>query len=190
MLFNRGETITFTKLKPSVQEMLRRNLNLDHLAQIKSLFPTAYEFEYKKYHKFATARNQDSYELIITPCLEKKAEDASDSKLSFDPETLLQRRRKMYALLLDKVMDEHEEYLKSVGMEIKRKELTRWHPAFDVNSCKPIKKAEMPSPPDTGNMRSAAETLGNYLFPNAIFCFYLKVEIVIHFCFRIFCRES
>ncbi|GAB1865310.1 DNA replication factor Cdt1 [Camponotus japonicus] len=32
MLFNRKEVITFNKLKPAVQEQMRRNFTLEHLA--------------------------------------------------------------------------------------------------------------------------------------------------------------
>jgi chromatin licensing and DNA replication factor 1 len=35
MLFNRKEIITFNKLKPAVQELVRRTFTLDHLAQVK-----------------------------------------------------------------------------------------------------------------------------------------------------------
>lgn len=48
MFYNRKETITFKKLKPAVQRMMRKNLTEKHLAQLKYLDPDAYNFEQRK----------------------------------------------------------------------------------------------------------------------------------------------
>lgn len=110
MLFNRKELITFTKLKPSVQELLRRDLTLRHLAQIKSIYPDAYTFHQEKYRNFGSVSKQEKYELVLTPKVEaasngRNTPDADDilkcaSESSMGPKILLQRRKKFYNALL------------------------------------------------------------------------------------------
>lgn len=47
--------------------------------------------------------------------------------------------------------DEHEKFLLSFEtprlMNIPREKIVRWHPEFDVESCKKIKQAVLPQPP-------------------------------------------
>ena len=109
MLFNRKETITFKKLKPAVQELLRKNFTLEHLAQIKTIFPDAYVYSQEKHHTFGSSSKQDKYELILTPIVEERdgrnTPDADDvlktaSEVSMGPRVLLDRRRKFYNILL------------------------------------------------------------------------------------------
>ena len=96
MLYNRREIITFNKLKPAVQELLRRNFTLDHLAQvrayyifvknslklveqqficillnfqIKTLYPDAFSFRQEKMRSFGST-DFEKYELVITPVIE------------------------------------------------------------------------------------------------------------------------
>lgn len=111
MLFNRKEKITFKKLKPAVQELLRRNLNLDHIAQIKSIYPDAFEFNQEKIRNFGSATKVPTYDLVITPSVETRSgrntPDAdnilkSGSEVSMSPVVLLERRRKFYNNLLGK----------------------------------------------------------------------------------------
>lgn len=109
MLFNRKETITFKKLKPAVQELLRKNFTLEHVAQIKAIYPDAYIYQQEKYRTFGSTSKQDKYELIFTPIVEEKSgrntPDADDvlktaSEVSMGPKVLLDRRRKFYNILL------------------------------------------------------------------------------------------
>ena len=111
MLFNRKENITFKKLKPAVQELLRRNFTLDHIAQIKTVYPEAYTFQQEKIRNFGSATKQPKYDLVLIPNVESRSgrntPDAdnvlkSGSETSLGPCTLLQRRRKFYNNLLGK----------------------------------------------------------------------------------------
>lgn len=52
ILYNRKELITFNKLKPAVEEMLKRNLLERHLAQIKQIYPNAFNFKQEKLKVF------------------------------------------------------------------------------------------------------------------------------------------
>ncbi|XP_043474201.1 DNA replication factor Cdt1 [Leptopilina heterotoma] len=170
MLFNRNEKITFKKLKPAVQELLRRNLNLDHIAQIKNIYPNAYEFNQEKIRNFGSATKVPTYDLVLTPLVESRngrnTPDAdnvlkSGSEVSMSPGVLLERRRKFYNILLDKVKDEHEEFLKNLEtpMVVPRNKLVRWHPEFDIENCKAIEKAELPQPPNVEKASSAKDVL-------------------------------
>lgn len=170
MLFNRNEKITFKKLKPAVQELLRRNLNLDHIAQIKNIYPDAYEFRQEKIRNFGSATKVPTYDLVLTPLVESRngrnTPDAdnvlkSGSEVSMSPVVLLERRRKFYNILLDKVKDEHEEFLKNLEtpMIVPRNKLVRWHPEFDIENCKAIEKAELPQPPNVEKASSAKDVL-------------------------------
>ncbi|XP_029164057.1 DNA replication factor Cdt1 [Nylanderia fulva] len=160
MLFNRKELITFNKLKPAVQELLRRNFTLEHLAQIKTIYPDAYTYHQEKHRNFGSISKHERYELIVTPVVEKtngrNTPDADNvlktaSESSMSPTILLERRKKFYNILLERVKDEHEKFLLSFEsprlMNISREKIVRWHPEFDVESCKKIEQAELPQPP-------------------------------------------
>lgn len=171
MLFNRKETITFKKLKPSVQELLRKNFNLEHLAQIKTIFPEAYTFNQEKFRSFGSTSKQDTYELILKPVVENENDgrdtpDSNDilksgSETSMGPRVLLDRRRKFYNTLVDRVKDEHEKFLLSLEtpMRVPKEKVVRWHPEFDVESCKPIEQAELPQPPNVEKLTTAKDVL-------------------------------
>ncbi|XP_032666565.1 DNA replication factor Cdt1-like [Odontomachus brunneus] len=158
MLFNRNELITFNKLKPAVQELLRHNFTQNHLAQIKTIYPNAYTYQQKKHRNFGSVSKNEKYELVLTPTI-----DASDGKNTFDednalksvsnnsmgPAILLERRRKFYNTLLERVKDEHKKFLLSLETPIiiEKEKIMRWHPEFNIEACKEIEKAELPQPP-------------------------------------------
>lgn len=109
MLFNRKELITFNKLKPAVQELLRHNFTLEHLAQIKTIYPDAYTYHQEKQRNFGLNSKQGKYELVLTPVIKandrRNTPDAdnvlkSASESNMGPAILLERRRKFYKVLL------------------------------------------------------------------------------------------
>jgi len=192
--------ITFNKLKPAVQELLRRNFTQNHLAQIKTIYPDAYAFHQEKHRNFGSVSKQEKYELVLTPMVEtnngRNTPDADNvlktaSDSSMNPTILLQRRKKFYnvllgivlnkfiyincdfvyiilnyiflILLIERVKDEHQKFLLSFEsprlMNIPREKIIRWHPEFDVESCKEIEKAELPQPLDI-EKQTAKDVLG------------------------------
>ncbi|XP_076760581.1 chromatin licensing and DNA replication factor double parked [Xylocopa sonorina] len=170
MLFNRKETITFKKLKPAVQELLRKNFTLEHLAQIKTIFPDAYIFSQEKHRTFGSTSKQDKYELILTPVVEendgRNTPDSDDvlktaSESSMGPRVLLDRRRKFYNTLLDRVKDEHDNFLLNLEtpMHVPKEKIVRFHPEFDVESCKPIEQADLPQSPNVEKLTTAKDVL-------------------------------
>ena len=170
MLFNRKEIITFKKVKPAVQELLRKNFTLEHLAQIKTMFPDAYTYHQDKHRTFGSTSKQDKYELVLTPVVKEKdgrttpdPDDVlkSQSEVSMGPRVLLDRRRMFYNILLGKVKDEHEKFLLGLEtpMRVPKEKILRWHPEFDVESCKQIEQAELPQPPNIEKLTTAKDVL-------------------------------
>ena len=111
MLFNRKETITFKKVKPAVQELLRRNFTLEHLAQIKTIYPDAFVYSTEKVRDFGSQTKSEHYELVLTPVVaEKNGRNTPDpdnilksaSEMSMGPSVMLDRRRQFYNVLLGK----------------------------------------------------------------------------------------
>lgn len=109
ILFNRNEVITFNKLKPAVQELLRRDFTQDHLAQIKTIYPDAYTYKQEKRRNFGSVSKTEKYELVLTPTVQANNNgdtlDADNilksvSNKAMGPTILLERKRKFYNILL------------------------------------------------------------------------------------------
>lgn len=172
MFYNRKEAITFKKLKPAVQRMLRKNLNESHLAQIKNLYPEAFNFSQVKMRNFGSTSKLDYYQLVITPnvggssnkTMIKIDEDnvlKSAQTCVMNPQVMIDRQQKFYNILLNKVKDEHDKFLKSFNppIIIPKQNVTRWHPEFDLENCPEIEKAPMPQPPNLEKYSSAKDIL-------------------------------
>ncbi|XP_014472034.1 PREDICTED: DNA replication factor Cdt1 [Dinoponera quadriceps] len=160
MQFNRKELITFNKLKPAVQKLLGRNFTLDHLAQIKTIYPDAYIYQQEKHRNFGSVSKTERYELVLTPTVEANdgrytpdPDDILKSGPSMGPAILLERRRKFYNALLERVKNEHETFLLSLKTPIvvDKQKITFWHPEFSLEACTEIEKAELPQPPQADN---------------------------------------
>lgn len=172
MFFNRKETITFKKLKAAVQRMLRKNFTENHLAQIKYLYPDAYDFVQKKMLNPGSHTKYDYYQLVIVPNvqpmlaeLKELATDenivkSADAKL-MNPQVMIKRQQTFNNLLLDRVKTEHDAFLKSLNppMIIPKEKIRRWHQEFDLESCSDILPGELPQPPNTEKFSSAKEIL-------------------------------
>ncbi|CAG9793940.1 unnamed protein product [Diatraea saccharalis] len=154
LLYNRNEKITFSKLKPSVQEMLKRNFTEKHLAQIKCLVPDFYNFEFKKIKNFSTSSHKESYEMILTPNFPK------DFKF-MNPSVLLERRRYFYDILLQLVKKHHAQYLLNLDppMVIPDDKLTRWHPEFELEKLPEVECAKLPEAPNVEKFSTAQDVL-------------------------------
>lgn len=45
-------------------------------------------------------------------------------------------------------------------MRIPKEKIVRWHPEFDVESCKAIELADLPEPPNVEKITTAKDVLG------------------------------
>ncbi|XP_068081294.1 DNA replication factor Cdt1 isoform X2 [Anabrus simplex] len=156
MLHNRKETVTFNKLKPAVQEMLRRNFTENHLGQIKRVHPDLFTFKREKCRSFGSSK-PEMYELVVEPQLEVNSAEQS----MMTPSCLLERRRAFHARLLELVKDYHEEFLLSLDppMVIPRSQLTRWHPEFELEKVPCVEADSLPQPPTVEKYTTAKDVL-------------------------------
>ncbi|XP_014279229.1 DNA replication factor Cdt1 [Halyomorpha halys] len=164
MMFNRNETIFFSKLKTSVQQMSKKNLTETHLGQISTIYPTAFEFKQEKLRQ--GPGQAPKYELSIRPLLEKTSGDTSGENEKSEsslmtPSMSLERRRKMYDALLNLTKDHHQEFLNTLDppMNLDKNKVTRWHPEFEVDSVPDIVPSLLPLPPNVEKFSSAKDVL-------------------------------
>lgn len=173
MFYNRKETITFKKLKPAVQRMLRKNFTEKHLAQIKYLYPDAYNFEQRKMLNPGSHTKYDYYQLIISPNVQPNVQKQTsllydednivknaDNSL-MNPHIIIGRQQKFHKILLERVKEEHDKFLKTldVAINIPKEKIRRWHQEFDLESCPEILAANLPQPPNIEKFSSAKEIL-------------------------------
>uniref|UniRef100_A0A1B0GBN5 CDT1 Geminin-binding domain-containing protein n=1 Tax=Glossina morsitans morsitans TaxID=37546 RepID=A0A1B0GBN5_GLOMM len=173
MLHNRKECITFKKLKPPVQRMLRKNFNEKHLAQIKTISPDAYIFTQTKMRNYGSTSKTDYFQLVITPKLGNVVEPQTLCKVdennilaaaensAMNPQIITQRLQHFHLGLLQRVKDEHDKFLKSLNppLSIPKEKVTRWHPDFDLENCPDIELAHLPQPPNVQKYSSAKDIL-------------------------------
>ncbi|KAH8370537.1 hypothetical protein KR093_003987 [Drosophila rubida] len=172
MFHNRKECITFKKLKPAVQRMLRKNFTETHLAQIKHVYPDAFIFSQMKMRNFGSVSKADYFQLVISPNVEQVPEQqrlnkidendvlASAQSTSMNPHVMTARMQKFQSLLLQRVMQEHDSFLRSLDPPIIiNKMLTRWHPEFDLESCAEVELGQLPQPPNVEKYSSAKDIL-------------------------------
>ncbi|XP_023946825.2 DNA replication factor Cdt1 [Bicyclus anynana] len=154
LLYNRNEKITFNKLKPSVQEMLKRNFTDKHLAQIKHLVPDFYNFEVQKNKNFSNTSQKESFELMISPNFPHKIK-------IMNPSVLLERRRYFFDTLLQLVKKHHSQFCLTLDppIEIPDDKLVRWHPEFELDKIPDIESAKLPELPHTEKYSSAQDVL-------------------------------
>lgn len=155
ILYNRKETITFRKLKPAVEEMLKRNLTEKHLSQISNIYPDAFTFIQEKLRIFGTGNKAEQWELVIKPNVKDKDNGNMNS------EQILERRRKLFNKLLDKVKDFHYEFLTSLDppIKIQKDKITRWHAEFDIEKVPDIDLSPLPQPPPEDKLTTGKEVL-------------------------------
>ncbi|XP_017124816.1 DNA replication factor Cdt1 [Drosophila elegans] len=178
MFHNRKETISFKKLKPAVQRMLRKNFTETHLAQIRHVYPEAFIFSQVKTRNFGSVSKADYFQLIISPNVEPLPEQqpsekpqrfgkideddvlASAQSTSMNPHVMTARMQRFQSLLLERVMRAHDQFLRSQDPPIIiDKALTRWHPQFDLESCPEVELAPLPQPPNVEKYSSAKDIL-------------------------------
>lgn len=153
ILYNRKESITFRKLKPAVEEMLKRNLLEKHLGQIKHIYPNAFEYSQEKLKVFGTGMKQEQWELVLKPIIEDTDH--------FNAEMLLDRRRRLFQKLLERTKNYHHEFLSALDppLLVSREKITRWHPEFDIEMVPDIEVSDLPQPPHEHKFTAGKDVL-------------------------------
>lgn len=159
IFFNRKEKITFKKLKPAVQRLIRKNFYESHLAQINKLMPNAYEFAQEKTRNFGSTSKTDYYQLVIKPNVKGTNDDVN--QLTLSPQLLIERTKEMQRKLTDLVYDEHDKFLQTldVPFNVTRGALRRWHPDFQLENVPDVEQAELPQPPNVEKFSCAKDIL-------------------------------
>ncbi len=143
-LNNRQETCTFLKLKLGIQNITKHTFLLKHLAQMKTVYPLAYYFKQEK--MFIDFKND--YHLTISPNLDEIAELNEKGIKEFSPSVLLNRLNRFKTNLFTLVKDYHQKFLESIGItNINFKDIKRWHPKFEIESCPELEESELPRSP-------------------------------------------
>ncbi|XP_053548905.1 DNA replication factor Cdt1 [Bombina bombina] len=160
MLFNRSETITFSKVKQGVQDMMRKQFEERNVGQIKTVYPTAYRFRQEKnIPTFKDGVKKTDYQLTVEPLV--KAEDKLDGRLQLTVTRLLERRRTFNKNLTNIVKHHHKVFLSTLSppMVVPDEKLTRWHPRFNVDEVPDVVSAELPLPPYVEKITTAQDVL-------------------------------
>ncbi|KAM6223830.1 DNA replication factor Cdt1 [Rhynchocyon petersi] len=159
MLHNRAETVTFTKVKQGVQDMMRRRFEERNVGQIKTVYPTSYRFRQERnVPTFKDGVKRSDYQLTIEPLLDQEPGKVTSQLMASQ---LLQRRHIFSQNLVARVKEHHKAFLATLDppMEVPEDQLTRWHPRFNVDEVPDIEPAELPQPPPTEKLATAQEVL-------------------------------
>ncbi|KAK2848625.1 hypothetical protein Q5P01_008459 [Channa striata] len=159
MLYNRCETVTFSKVKQGVQDMMHKRFEESHVGQIKTVFPEAYAFRQEKnIPTFNSSIKKGNYQLTVEPIIvsdQKKARPVLSASL------LLERRHAFHLNLVSIVKQHHTVFLSSLvpPVSVPDDKLTRWHPRFNVDMAPAIQTSPLPQPPQTDKLATAQEVL-------------------------------
>ncbi|XP_029464482.1 DNA replication factor Cdt1 [Rhinatrema bivittatum] len=160
MLFNRSETVTFTKVKQGIQDLMRKPFQERHVGQIKAVYPTAYRFRQEKnIPTFRDDMKKSDYQLTIEPLVGQV--ETTDGHLQLGASHLLERRSVFHRNLMNIVKHHHKAFLASLNppMSVPDDRLTRWHPRFNVDEVPDVDPAELPQPPQVERLTTAQEVL-------------------------------
>ncbi|XP_006860330.1 PREDICTED: DNA replication factor Cdt1 [Chrysochloris asiatica] len=159
MLYNRAETVTFTKVKQGVQDMMRRRFEERNVGQIKTVYPDSYRFRQEcNVPTFKDSVKRSDYQLTIEPLLDQ---EASGAARQLTASCLLRRRHIFGQNLVARVREHHKVFLAALDppMDVPEDQLTRWHPRFNVDEVPDIEPAQLPQPPTTEKPSTAQEVL-------------------------------
>ncbi|KAG8563067.1 hypothetical protein GDO81_015918 [Engystomops pustulosus] len=160
MLFNRSETVTFSKVKQGVQDMMRKQFEQHNVGQIKTVYPTAYKFRQEKnIPTFKDGVKKTDYHLTVEPLVPE--DDKLDGRLQLTASRLLERRKLFHRNLTNIVKHHHKSFLETLNppLVVPDDQLTRWHPRFSVDEVPDVVPSELPQPPQVEKLTTAQEVL-------------------------------
>ena len=158
--YNRGEPCVFNKISVEVRQVLSCDFGDKQLEQIMAVAPEFYQIQWKKgFYSSSDARIKSSeYQLVIGPILENDENDDYEGNFTFQnsetlkqilgairmsPKHLSKRSKSFRQTLLGIVKSYHEEFCLSKGTAAsKLANVKKWHPAFKLEECEPIKQGK------------------------------------------------
>ncbi|XP_078525415.1 DNA replication factor Cdt1 [Lissotriton helveticus] len=159
MLFNRSETVTFSKVKQGVQDMMHKPFEEKNIGQIKTVYPTAYRFRQENnIPTYKDGMKKSDYQLTLEPSV---SNDKTDGRPQLSASCLLERRRIFGGNILNIVKRHHRAFLESLDsrLVVPDENITRWHPRFNVDTVPDIPVAELPLPPQVNTLTTAQDVL-------------------------------
>lgn len=154
----RYETCTFDKLKESVQEMCRKKFEKKHLAQMKTVYPTAFVF--RQQNGFC---GQKKSEFQLTIGFNMEGLDAQKKKecMFVESSVLITRQKYFRKQLLKMTMKHHHDYLvkNHPSLSVDDEALMRWHPCFHVDEVPEICTSPLPEPDQVKTYSTAQDVL-------------------------------
>ncbi|XP_076056063.1 chromatin licensing and DNA replication factor double parked [Oratosquilla oratoria] len=177
LMHNRHEVITYSKLKPAVQEMMKRAFSEKYLGQIKSVFPMAYIFKQERKknlgghgsrqegedHQLTVAVNM-KYKKSPAGCnLMEKLDDGFLGSLpkfeyrKMDSVVIVERRNIFHNALIEILKQHHKEFLESLDPPIidSLDNIRRWHPDFPLEDVPDVEVSDLPQPPNIEKFNTA-----------------------------------
>ena len=165
MKFNRREIIRVDKLKPAVQNIIRKTFDIKYLRQIRCVFPKSYIYSWEKILDRLGRHSSGDYELHMVPDMNYNVSGTSDKEHDYvksyklGPKERVERVKLFNHALLQIAKDCHEEFLESINLtkeDLDDKEISKWHPKFDPEEhCPDIDTADFPAKPHVERMSSA-----------------------------------
>ena len=161
MKFNRKEVIRVADLKPAVQNIIRKTFDNNYLRQIRCVLPKAYIYTWEKILDRLGRHSSGDYELQMTPDMNYNTSDESkivNASGKLGPREKVERLKLFNHSLLQIAKDYHQDYLKDLGWTNTElgKEITKWHPKFDVDEhCPEIDTVDFPPKPHVERMSNA-----------------------------------
>ncbi|XP_065212952.1 DNA replication factor Cdt1 [Planococcus citri] len=141
---DRGEMITFDKLKRDVQKMLSRNFEESRLGQIKAVYPESYEFSRERVK--VACSTEERYQLVINRLSHtvKKDDDSEPIEL-----TNSERLKIFHERLLIKTKTYHQEFLSKLDppIVVESDKLKQWHAEFELDNVPDVVPEPLPQPP-------------------------------------------
>ncbi|KAM6916269.1 DNA replication factor Cdt1 [Xenentodon cancila] len=159
IMYNRSETVTFSKIRQGVQDMMRRRFEESHVGQIKTVFPEAYTLKREKnVPMFSSTIPKNSYQLIVEPVI---ISGQNEARPVLSASRLLERRRCFNQNLVSIVKQHHKVFLSSLvpPVSVPEDELTRWHPRFNPDTVPAVWTSPLPVVPHTEKLSTAQEVL-------------------------------
>nr|XP_039256651.1 DNA replication factor Cdt1-like [Styela clava] len=152
MLFNRQQVTTWATLQKSVKDMIRKNFELENLSQIKSVFPSAYEYRQEKgIMSYNDHIKPSDYQLTLEPILDERECDqyGTDSR-KLTSGMMVKRRHHFLVQLVNIVKDHHKKFLSTLDppIEVESDKILRWHPQFPLDRVPDVSQSDLPKPPD------------------------------------------
>uniref|UniRef100_A0A0K2ULZ2 Glycerol3phosphate acyltransferase, mitochondrial [Danio rerio] n=2 Tax=Lepeophtheirus salmonis TaxID=72036 RepID=A0A0K2ULZ2_LEPSM len=164
---NRGESIRLQDLFGPVQNVVRSEVTMAHIEQIRCVHPNAFKFTWeRRIGRFGNL--SEDYELLIVP-----SNNESEPLTTVSPSDLVKRKTTFSNALLEITKDFHSKFLLSLDppIHVDNEKVARWHKDFNPDTCcSDIDVTKLPAKPEINALLLVSEAMRetNKLFHSEI----------------------